>query len=259
MFHSGCYFFDQVFLFPTKYVRPRSAARCIIWNRNSIPDFFYRGRKITLTPSGQLLKNRACEILALVDKTESDIKNAKDVRGTISIGTGGMSANIFLPDIMEKFHDENSNVNYDIYVNTAEYVKDMIDRGLLDFGLLLEPVDVSQYDFIELKESEKTGLLIRKDNPIAEKGYVIAEDLLQIPLIIPSRESVRNNMENKIGIDFSQLDIFATNNISINSIIFVKRGVAALLAIEGSVSYCMDDDLVFLPIRPPISSRTVFV
>ena len=220
---------------------------------------FERGRKITLTPAGQMLKERAEEIVALVDKTESDFKNTSRACGTISIGSGGLSANMFLSEVMEKFREENPDVNYRIYVNSAEYVKDMIDRGLLDFGLMLQPVDIVKYDFIELRESERNGLFIRKDNPIADKGYVTAQDLLKLPLIVPSRQSVQNSLENKIGIPFSKMNIFAANNLCTNSIIFIKRGTAALLTIEGAITDYLNDDLVFLPIRPEISANTVFV
>ncbi|MEE8885435.1 MAG: LysR family transcriptional regulator [Eubacteriales bacterium] len=220
---------------------------------------FERGRKITLTPAGQMLKERAEEIVSLVERTESDFRSADKACGTISIGSGGLSANIFLSEVMEKFRAENPEVNYQIYVNSAEYVKDMIDRGLLDFGLLLQPVDVTRYDFIELRESERTGLFIRRDHPAAKKGFVTAEDIASIPLIIPSRESVRNDMENRIGIPFSKMDIFASNNLCTNSIIFVKRGTAALLTIEGAVTDYLDDTMIFLPMRPEISANTVFV
>ena len=220
---------------------------------------FERGRKITLTPSGHMLKDRAEEILFLVDRTESDFKNAEKACGTISIGSGGLSANIFLSEVMEKFRAENPDVNYQIYVNSAEYVKDMMDRGLLDFGLLLQPVDVTRYDFIELRESERTGLFIRRDHPLAGEGYVTAENLASVPLIIPSRESVRNNLENRIGIPFSKMNVFAVNNLCNTSILFVKRGTAALLTIEGAVSDYQNDSLVFLPLKPELSANTVFV
>ncbi|MGI6118040.1 MAG: LysR family transcriptional regulator [Bilifractor sp.] len=220
---------------------------------------FERGRKITLTPAGYILKERAEEIVALADKAESDLKNTEKARGMISIGSGGLSANILLSEIMEEFRAENPEVSYNIYVNSAEYVRDMLDRGLLDFGLLLQPVDVTKYDFIELRESERTGLFIRSDAPAARKGYATANDLRKLPLIIPSRRSVQNDIANRIGISFSQMNIFATNNLCTNSVIFVKRGVAALLTIEGAVSDYQDSCLTFLPIKPEISANTVFV
>lgn len=220
---------------------------------------FERGRQITLTPAGHMLKERAGEIVALAYKTKSDFRNSEKAHGTISIGSGGLAANILLSEIMEKFRAENPEVDYEIYVNSAEYVKDKLDRGLLDFGLLLEPVDVTRYDFIELRESERTGLFLRRDNPAAQKGYVTAEDLLSMPLIIPSRESVRNSMENRIGIPFSRMNIFAANNLCSNSIIFAKRGTAAILTIEGAVSDYVNSDVTFLPLRPEISSNTLFV
>jgi DNA-binding transcriptional LysR family regulator len=222
-------------------------------------DLFERGRKIRLTSAGTILKERAAEIVSLAERTASDLRSAQKVRGTISIGSGGLSANFLLSEIMEKFRAENPEVNYSLYVNSANYVQDMLDRGLLDFGLLLQPVDVTRFDFIELKETERTGLFIRRDHPVAGKGFVTADELRSLPLIIPSRQSVQNSLENRIGISFSEMNIFASNNLCVNSIPFVKRGTAALLTVEGAVSEYLGEDLVFLPIKPELSANTVFI
>lgn len=106
---------------------------------------FLRGRRLTLTDGGILLKHHVEEILALVDKTLSDFQHQGEVCGTISIGSGGLSASQFLPPVMQAFRTRYPQVRFEFYTNSAEYIIERLNQGLLDFGLLLEPVDVAKF------------------------------------------------------------------------------------------------------------------
>ncbi len=46
---------------------------------------------------------------------------------------------------------------FDIFTATADLVKEQMDKGLLDIGLLLEPIDMEKYEFIRLNIREKMG------------------------------------------------------------------------------------------------------
>lgn len=69
-----------------------------------------------------------------------------------------------------------------------------MDRGLLDIGLLLEPVDIGKYEFIRLDIKERWVVLMRPDDPLASQENVTAQDLLGRPLILPRRTSVRGEL-----------------------------------------------------------------
>lgn len=109
---------------------------------------FHRGtRKISLTNEGALLRRRAEEILQLVDKTEEElIEQEEQVEGKISIGCGEIASVRLLPALFRSFREKYPRVSFDIFTATADLVKEQMDRGLLDLGLLLEPVDVEKYD-----------------------------------------------------------------------------------------------------------------
>ena len=58
-----------------------------------------------------------------------------------------------------------------------------LDKGLIDFGLLVGPVDVSKYEYTRLPIHNTWGLM-RKDSPLAEKASIQAENLWDKPLIL---------------------------------------------------------------------------
>lgn len=111
---------------------------------------FYRGtRKISLTNEGILLRRRAEEILQLVDKTEKElVEQEEQVEGKISIGCGEIASVQLLPELFRSFREKYPRVSFDIFTAAADLVKEQMDKGLLDLGLLLEPVDMEKYDFL---------------------------------------------------------------------------------------------------------------
>ena len=113
---------------------------------------FHRGtRKITLTNEGVLLRRRAEEILSLVDKTEQELaEQEENIEGTVSIGCGDVAAVEGLPDLIRGFREKYPAVKFDIFTSTADYVRDFMERGLMDVGLLLEPIDMERFEFIRL-------------------------------------------------------------------------------------------------------------
>lgn len=65
------------------------------------------------------------------------------------------------------------NVTFDLVTGTADVLKEQMDRGLMDVALLLEPVDVGKYEFVRLKEGERQQVLMRPDDPLAQKKSYI--------------------------------------------------------------------------------------
>lgn len=150
---------------------------------------FDRGtRKIKLTNEGILLRRRAEEILQLVDKTEKELVEQEDqVEGKISIGCGEIASVQLLPELFRNFHQKYPRVTFDIFTATADLVKEQMDKGLLDIGLLLEPVDMEKYDFIRMDIKEKWVVLVPPNDPLAKKEFITAGDLSELPLILPRR------------------------------------------------------------------------
>lgn len=220
---------------------------------------FHRGaRRITLTNEGILLRRRAEEILALVDKTERElIEQEMLVEGRIVIGSGELAAVQELPDMIASFQEKYPLVTYDIFTGTADLVKEQMEKGLIDIGVLLEPIDMEKFDFIRLAEKERWVVLMRPDDPPAEKETVSAKDLEGLPLILPRRTNVQNELSSWFGDSFRKTNILFTSNLSTNSAIMVQKGLAYSLVIEGAVPFWDKNKIAYRPLSPLLTANSV--
>lgn len=219
---------------------------------------FDRGtRKIKLTNEGILLRRRAEEILLLVDKTERElVEQEEQVEGKISIGCGEIASVQMLSELIKNFHQKYPLVTFDIYTATADLVKEQMDKGLLDLGLLLEPVDMEKYDFIRMDIKEKWVVLIPPNDSLANKEYISASDLAKLPLILPRRMQVQSELASWFGDYYKNLNILFTSNLSTNGAIMVNQGLAYSLVIEGSVPFFDASKIICKPLYPQLTATS---
>lgn len=219
---------------------------------------FDRGtRKIKLTNEGILLRRRAEEILLLVDKTERElVEQEEQVEGKISIGCGEIASVQILSELIKNFHQKYPLVTFDIYTATADLVKEQMDKGLLDLGLLLEPVDMEKYDFIRMDIKEKWVVLIPPNDSLTNKEYITASDLAKLPLILPRRMQVQSELASWFGDYYKNLNILFTSNLSTNGAIMVNQGLAYSLVIEGSVPFFDASKIICKPLYPQLTATS---
>lgn len=124
-----------------------------------------------------------------------------------------------------------------MYTATADHVKDRMDRGLTDIGLLLEPADMGKYEFIRMEEKERWVVIMSPDAPLAGKESIIPEDLAGVPLILPRRMDVQSQLANWFGDYYEHLQILFTSNLTSNSSVMVHSKLGYSLAICGSIAF----------------------
>lgn len=220
---------------------------------------FRRGtRKISLTNEGILLRRRAEEILQLVDKTEKElVEQEEQVEGKVSIGCGEIASVQLLPELFRSFREKYPRVSFDIFTATADLVKEQLDKGLLDLGLLLEPVDMEKYDFIRFDIKENWVVLMRPDDPLAKRECITAKDLSSKPLILPRRMQVQNELASWFGDYYEGLDVVFTSNLNTNSAIMVESGLAYSIVIEGAVCFWDQKKITYRPLTPSLTATSV--
>lgn len=215
-------------------------------------------RKITLTNEGILLRRRAEEILQLVDKTEKElIEQEEQVEGKITVGCGEIESVQLLPELFESFHKKYPRVQFDLYTATADHVKEQMDKGLADVGLLLEPIDIEKYDFIRPDIKEHWVVLMRPEDPLAEKQSVSAKDLSELPLILPRRLRVQSELASWFGDYYKNLNVRFTSNLSTNAAIMVANGLAYSVVIEGAIPFWDSSKLIYRPLYPDLTATSV--
>jgi len=220
---------------------------------------FQRGsRKITLTNEGMLLRRRAEEIVELVDRTVAELPlQEKEVEGTITIGSGEVAGVEVLAEICGSFREKHPKVIFDLYTATADVVKERMERGLIDIGLLLEPVDKEKFAYARLAVKERFVVLLKPDDPLAEKECVTKDDLDGQPLILPRRLNVQGELANWFGKNPNSLNIAFTGNLPTNSAIMVKHGFGYAVSVEGAIPYWDKEQIVCRPLYPELTSGTV--
>jgi len=220
---------------------------------------FERGaRKITLTREGMLLRRRAEEILSLVQKTEEELTEQEElVDGKIVIGSGELAAVWILPDLIGAFSEKYPLVTFDLFTANADLVKEQMEKGLVDVGILLEPIDMEKFDFIRLHQKERWVVLMRPGDPLAEKKAVSAKDLEGRPLSLPRRTNVQNELASWFGDSFSKLRVLFTNNFTTNAAVMVQSGLTYAMAVEGSLPFWDKEKIISRPLYPDLSASSV--
>lgn len=220
---------------------------------------FRRGKhNILLTEEGMLLRRRAQEIVDLAEKTAKELRHGEEmVSGEISIGCGETQNMKPLSEMIASFRQKYPDVSFNIYTAIADDVKERLENGLLDMGLLLEPVEIGRYHYVRMPLREKWQVLMRRDMELAEKQKITPDDLAGVPLIIARRQSVRNVLENWFGYDKEKLHIVSTCNLShYNQSVMVESGIGVALVMEFA---CNQDTLCLRPLDPEIESGCVLV
>lgn len=220
---------------------------------------FRRGKhNILLTEEGMLLRRRAQEIVDLAEKTAKELKHEEEmVSGEISIGCGETQNMKPLSEMIASFRQKYPDVSFNIYTAIADDVKERLENGLLDMGLLLEPVEIGRYHYVRMPLREKWQVLMRRDKELAEKQKITPDDLAGVPLIIARRQSVRNVLENWFGYDKEKLHIVSTCNLShYNQSVMVESGIGVAVVMEFA---CNQDTLCLRPLDPEIESGCVLV
>lgn len=220
---------------------------------------FHRGKhNIHLTEEGMLFRRRAQEIVDLTEKAARELKYGEEmISGEISIGCGETQNMKPFSEMMASFQKKYPDVSFNIYTAIADDVKERLENGLLDMGLLLEPVEVSRYNYVRMPLREKWQVLMRRDWKLAEKQKITPEDLINVPLIVAKRQSVRNELENWFGYEKEKLHIALTCNLShYNQSVMVESGIGAALVMDF---YCNQKTLCLRPLDPEIESGCVLV
>lgn len=215
---------------------------------------FVRGkRKISLTEEGMLLRKRAREIVALVEKTEAEFSAPGEcLSGDVHIGGGETDAMRLIARAAHKLQRVHPRVAFHIFSGNAEDVMERIDRGLVDFGIFIEPVDLSKYDFVRLPVKDIWGLLMRKNCPLAAREAIQPNDLLGLPLLVSRQAMVKNEISGWMGDRHSQLHIVATYNLLYNASLMVEEGMGYALCLDKIVRTPDEGPLCFRPLKPKI-------
>ncbi len=221
---------------------------------------FVRGKyKISLTPEGMILRKRAEEIIDMVEKTEAEFNSLNGtISGDVYIGGGETESMKYIADIVKEIQSEYPEIKIHIYSGNAEDVTEKLDKGLLDFGVLIQPIDITKYDHITLPDKDIWGVVMRKDSPLAKKNEIKFEDIVNLPIIasrqMSKKYSAASGFLDWFGDKFDYIKIAATYNLVYNAAIMVEAGIGYAITLDKLVNTSEESNLCFRPLSPKLES-----
>ena len=220
-----------------------------------------RGKNgLTLTDDGLFFRQRAEEIVELADRLEQNFTERKsDVSGLIAIGASESVGSRLFARLIKRFSDKYPLIQFHLYNEMADNIRDRLEKGLVDVGLLLEPVDTSRYDFVRLSQKETWGILMRDDHPLAERKTITPDEIAEYPLIHPLRERVRNEILNWMRKEEKDLTIPLSYTLLSNAALMVEAGLGCAFCLDGALAIHSSPHLSFVPISPEHTTRSVLV
>ena len=220
-----------------------------------------RGKNgLKLTDDGILFRQRAQEIVELADRLEKDFaERQNDIGGMVVIGASEVGGSQTLAKLIKEFSEKYPAVQFKLYNETVDNIKDRLDKGLVDIGLLLEPIDVTKFDYIRLSQQDTWGLLVRDDHELAERSSLTAEDVVSCPLILPLRENMRAEILHWLGREEKDLKIPMFYTLLSNAALMVAEGLGCAFCMDGALAIRSDPRLRFIPLEPRRMTHSVLV
>lgn len=222
---------------------------------------FIRGnRKIELTEEGMLLRRRAEEIVNLTKKTEKEIMNSDiNVTGDIYIGAGETAAIEYVAKAATLLKEKHPSIHYHLSSDDAIDILEQLDKGLIDFGIIIGSIDKAKYDYLLLPVKDSWGILMRKDAPLAEKEYIEAADLNHLPLIVSRQISDNHNISTWFPKGLSKCNIASTYNLVYNATYMAAQGNGYILTLDKLINTSGDSKLCFRPLYPKVETEIYII
>lgn len=217
---------------------------------------FRRGSSsVSLTSEGMLLRKRAEDILDMVDKTTNEFHALDDVSGgEVHIGCAESYQIKYLAQSMKKLKEQYPLFRYHLTSGNTEQVTERLDKGLFDLAVIVEPPDLSKYNYLEIPEANRWGLLMKNDSPLAAKEHICAEDLTGLDLIC-SIQAMQVDIPRWCGEMADTLNLSGTVNLFYNGSVFVREGLGYMLTFEKLADTNAESDLCFRPLYPPLETK----
>ena len=212
-----------------------------------------RNQKITLTEEGFFLRRRAEEIIDLADRTQAAFEAGDDqVAGDVYLGIGETNAVRLLARAANSLHHRNPYIRFHINSGDRAVVSEQLDRGLIDFGLFLGPMDSAKYDCLTLPCRDHWGVLIRKDDPLAQRESIRPRDLWKQPLIWPRQPTSDNLLLQWIRKKPEELNIVTSYSLVFNAALLTDEGMGVTITLDRLINTAGDCHLCFRPLEPPL-------
>ncbi|KRM25342.1 LysR family transcriptional regulator [Limosilactobacillus panis] len=213
------------------------------------PLFTRERRRMYLTKAGSAYEKKIRRIIAELDQANQMIANINnnDLTGTIHIGcVESEVTKLLLPQLIA-FHRQYPHVRYDFYDADGEDIQERMDQGNIELGVVCAPISTVKYHTLKLPIQDRWGLLVKSDSKLAHHQVITAEDLQNLPLIIPHRALFYDDLNELV--QGRELEIVAESNLLTNASYLAQAGIGNIVCIEEAPRPS-STNLKFIPFSP---------
>jgi len=221
--------------------------------------FVRTNKSMHLTDEGMLLRRRAEDILDLTDKTVEKFSRLDSITGgEIRIGCAESFLIKYLARSIKAFKEQYPNFVFRIFSGDTEPVAERLDRGILDLAVIVEPPNLSKYNYLTVPECDRWGVVMPEKCPLSEKDEITFGDLYGLPLFC-SEQSIVNDFPRWCGENIDRLNFAGTFNLSYNGSVFVREGLGYLLTFDHLIDTSEGSGLCFRPITPALETKMYII
>ena len=215
---------------------------------------------IRLTPAGELLRERAEDILSMADRTVQDFKSLKEdeVVGEIAIACAESRNVNFLSKCIGILRDDYPKIKYNLYSGDSERALEKLDKGIFDFAVVVDNVDLEKCNCLAVRSVDRWGVVMRRNDPLAKRDFIEPRDLLDKPLMA-SRQAMVADLPKWFGDDISKLNVIVGLDLSYNGSVLAKEGTGYLLTFDGLVDTSRTSRLCFRPLMPELTTNMYII
>lgn len=222
---------------------------------------FLRGkRNITLTDEGLLLRKRAEAILELVDKTVLEFNDSTEqFHGTVYIGCAETDDMRLIAKTACSLRRDYPHILYSLISGNARRTVECLDNDLLDFAVLIEPEDITKYEYLQLPFIDTWGLLVAQNHPLSQCSVIRPEQMTGLPLICSQHTLLKNKLSAWLGYNYEKLNVVATYNLLFPAALLAEAGYGSVLCLDKALPISYSNNLLFIPLDPPLRANLYIV
>lgn len=208
-------------------------------------------RNIKLTNAGQILRNRAEQILALVDQTVIELKDlTKGLQQTLSIGISSTWDTPFLPDQICNFRERYPEINFQLCGDESTTIEELLINEAVEIAITQFPSDLKTYATIPLPDEPFVAAFGPDPKDISSTNCVRLKELATKPLIIHRKHQALLEYYHQLNLE----PITHCQHSDLRSMLaWANTGLGVAIVPKSAVGLMPDNTLIIKEIiDPPI-------
>ncbi len=215
------------------------------------------GRRVTLTPAGLLLRRRAEEMVALLDKTAQELSESEgELEGILHVAGGDLGATADFVALLKEFRELHPLVDIEYFSGISTDIIERMDRGLTDVGLLVNSYNFEKYEYLPLGRPRRNGMFLPAADPLAEKKTLTPKDLEGQTIFLTGRKNLNSEFRSWAGDSYKKYDLGINVTLPNNKVVMLQAGMGCFLASEGVLSCLDESQIVWRPLEPVTEIHT---